>query len=835
MTGAREWLDEYRAALRERTRYLPFGRFGGDKSPHLDDELAEVYIAVPAEVDETGVERSFDPAERTPHRYTLHDLLAKHRHLFIEGAPGSGKTSFLHRVAYSVVAAQLGEGDMPAGLERKSFVVLVRLREFARQQGDEPATADALLEFAERDLATSPGQEKQGRDTFRDTLSGGHLILLLDGLDEVPGLARRAVVSDAIQRIVRENHDRARVLVTCRPAAARDGVEVRPPCRRAVLEPFTNEQRREFVTKWFVRKAPIGDPAHRAHRLLEGLRQHPNLDTESRNPLALTMVCLLALENEGQLPRDRVDLYERLITLFVAEKHRAEWDGPARDISAKDRRSALRLLAQRWVEARSKESEAASLSTERCQAALTELVDGKAEVARDLVTRLEHRTGLLALKEVRRSEDYYEFPHRTIPEFLVAESTVRLGPKGQPVLLDHAADGDWREIIRLYAGIASREKPTEELAWSLLRGLLTRTKPGFWKNILGKVDVNRTAVFGRLAAECLAECPDPPGKLVEAVDHLQETFLDPERSANFPARERVEFWTAMDTWHPAVDARARALGWVQIPAGRFWLGAEPGDEDASQNEYASGLTHGDWLDLNEVYWIRRWPTTVAEFSEFVDARGYEDNAYWPGEARAFRDALETMEPELWTQQREGAPSCPVTGISWWEAVAFCRWWNQQRDRAPAPGLQIRLPTEIEWEKAARGSQDRRRYPWGSRDAPDRRNGHDTKGLFGVSPVGAFPPGHSPFGLWDASGNVWEWTSSTYKGNAWRAQPHTVDISDSDSPRVCRGGSWDSVPRWLRVSDRSFVGWRPSDRGVVLGFRVAASPRHLALDSPPNDG
>jgi formylglycine-generating enzyme required for sulfatase activity len=199
----------------------------------------------------------------------------------------------------------------------------------------------------------------------------------------------------------------------------------------------------------------------------------------------------------------------------------------------------------------------------------------------------------------------------------------------------------------------------------------------------------------------------------------------------------------------------------------------------------------------EAFEIGRYPVTVAEFKAFKDAGGYLDPAYW--RAGGFR---KTSEPTQWQRQLESR-NRPVVGVSWFEAMAYAAW------------AEWRLPTEAEWEYAARGREGRR-YPWGGA-APDESRANHRELLQSPSPVGLFPAGATPEGICDLAGNVWEWVATPY-------ERYGPDKSPQDSrKRVLRGGSWQSEAKFLRGSERitaepvaRFSAWGP------IGFRCARS-------------
>ena len=242
--------------------------------------------------------------------------------------------------------------------------------------------------------------------------------------------------------------------------------------------------------------------------------------------------------------------------------------------------------------------------------------------------------------------------------------------------------------------------------------------------------------------------------------------------------------------------------WCHIPAGTFLMGAQSGkrtnpnhDKDAQEDE---SPVHE--VELGS-YRIAQNPVTVGDYRRFVEDRGYEKEDCWT--AGGFQHH---QRPKNWKEQLK-YPNRPVTGVSWYEAAAFAAWAD------------VRLPTEAEWEHAARGPEGRR-YPWGN-ETPDASRANYVGQIGNATQVGVYPRGATPEGVLDMAGNVWEWCADVghddYEGapsdgSAWTS-------GGDEDPRVLRGGSYDNIGRHFRSSSRYRDG--PVSRHNSVGFRISA--------------
>jgi formylglycine-generating enzyme required for sulfatase activity len=244
---------------------------------------------------------------------------------------------------------------------------------------------------------------------------------------------------------------------------------------------------------------------------------------------------------------------------------------------------------------------------------------------------------------------------------------------------------------------------------------------------------------------------------------------------------------------------------VTIPEGPFLIGDDE-DENAKPR-------HEVFL---AAYQIGKYPVTNAEFKDFVDAGGYREKRWWTDAGWRRKKAEKWSEPWYWDDTRFNKPNQPVVGVRWYEALAYCRWRGAQEKK------NYRLPTEAEWEKAARGTYGWK-YPWGNKFDPSRLNSSEgDQTVLTTTPVGAFPAGISPFGCLDMAGNVWEWASAQFKNYRYSPKDGREDLGANDDVLwVLRGGSWYGDRDYARCSYRN--GLDPDLSEEFSGFRLVVSP------------
>ena len=246
---------------------------------------------------------------------------------------------------------------------------------------------------------------------------------------------------------------------------------------------------------------------------------------------------------------------------------------------------------------------------------------------------------------------------------------------------------------------------------------------------------------------------------------------------------------------------ADGLAYVWVPAGTFMMGCAPSDKECEERELPRHP-----VTISRGFWMGRTEVTVESYGRFIHA---SDNI---------------MPPAPESNPEWNSKDHPIVNVTWDEAAAYCAW---------AAG---RLPTEAEWEYAARGGEEGLKYPWGNRLVDEYANFQDGKWIYNREPgrlirrtrksesgteqsqtlrAASFPP--NPFKLYDMVGNAWEWTADLYGEDYYQHSPRLNPRGPSDGPdRVGRGGSWFYSPRFLRLSSRGRFG--PTHWDDDLGFR-----------------
>lgn len=704
--------------------------------------------------------------------------------LYVPAPAGAGKSTFCRwAVLQSLdglatkhrVRAPKGFAESVPKRLRGRLPVLVRLRDFAARMPCSRglgAWRRADLERALSDWIDAARPDGLSGALLIAHLRAGSAFLLLDGLDEVPvsrpggeAYPRELLVSglaDALPAWLKAGN---RIILTSRPYGLEEAGLHRLGLPEAPLEPLPEELQDLFVRRWF---HTLGKPG-KAQDLIPILRDREMLAPLVENPLLLTALCVL-YDSGGRLPEDRRELYDRIVSNVLF--HRFPGDTRQREtIRARLEVIALGMHAGEADAPRS--SPAAEISLLEVDRILREFSaeDSCGEDARvEPAARREEliaRSGLL----LPQPNAHASFYHLSFQEFLAAECILRTDDDLFPVFRERARVAEWRPaLLFLFAGQVAHKR------WSWGSALLQRLIE----------DQDREAVKANPApAVFLAEAIEWFLAKQYPVDALAERFrqlaLDAiEDEVELKARQAIGLCLGR-LGDPRILSLRDAAAYVEVPVGSYRF-----SKDGSQQ-----------VEITQPFRIGRYPVTNSQYADFITDGGYRERGrqWWSEDGWAWLQDETVTEPLYWHDRRWNAPNQPVVGVSFWEAQACAAW---------AGGG---LPTEEEWEAAARGPTGLK-YPWGKDWADGICNTREA-GLGMTSPVGLFPRARqAELGIEDLAGNVWEWCNSLYGP----AEKEKLNAS-----RVLRGGSWYYAQDFARSAFR--FGDLPDVRDDLIGFRV----------------
>ncbi len=734
-----------------------------------------------------------DDVETSAKPQLLLKLLGE-RSLYVAGDPGTGKSTFCRWVAWLAATGEVPAFEVTAGDEyqerlpdtlRGRLPVLVRLREFREflptQPGRRLLTADQLQAALQRWL----DQARPGGLCWSDVaphLTSGSLLLILDGVDELPltegegttaWSPRESLLTGVIAAATAWLKHNNRVLITSRPyGLTPDQVRQleRVGLAEARLDPLSDSLQDLLAARWFVAlpKSSVDGREVAAGMLDQVRRLAGDVKLLVSNPLLLTAVCIIYGEGK-QLPQDKHNLYDRIVNTAL---HSRYLRGPNVIAPVRARLAAVALGMHTGEPHKpARQSPVAEVSYEELNQILGAYIGATPETESGFRRPVDAREDLLSHSGLlsQREADRASFYHLSFQEFLAAERLVLLNPnedKLREVFRQRAALSGWRPTLSFLFG-SRVAQPGWRAGVDLLEKLLEVIDT---QNVAGSLGLALSAV-------------DAFDILLSRDLKLQEPLLARFREVCLAAiaqsvelKSRVELARMLGRIGDprVVDDLSNPAAWVTVNAGPYFYG------DDKQP-----------FDIDQSFALSKYPVTNGQFQRFVDAGGYDDPSQWNADGWKWRVENNIVEPGYWRDPKWNGLTQPVIGVSWWEADAFCRW------------AKCRLPTEREWEAAARGPQGWD-YPWGDEWREGLCNSSEA-GLEVTTPVGIFPRSSAVCGAEEMAGNVWEWCDDWYD-----RQKH--------SGRVWRGGSWNFNPRRCRSAFRN--GIQPDFRYRVCGFRAA---------------
>jgi formylglycine-generating enzyme required for sulfatase activity/predicted MPP superfamily phosphohydrolase len=801
-TGQSQFPEYMKYALRE-NRYIP--SCGFETTFRHPIELEKVYINLRAHIGalEYTAKRKHD-MERFWEREGLSSMDIKAafsalkqydiKDMVLLGDPGSGKTTLLKYILIMIARAKVEE---TVGLSSTLVPFFIPLRMWNPDIKDFYKLADKAC------LAGRFGITKQ---TFESLLKKGNALILFDGLDEAGDKSRRKKLIAWLE-VLRKSYQETHFIFTSRFAGYTGTERLNSNILELSILDFTKDEIAAFLKGWF---SAVKDALHpgdeqkqekakkEAENLIKRILASEQLTRFVKNPLILQITALVH-RDRGTLPERRVELYDECTNVLLEK-----WDmakGLEVTLTARQARQILQPLAL-WLHSQeNRRSAPIDEIIEVMKEPLEEIGRQDAD-PKALLLNIRDRSGIF----VGYSGDEYGFTHLSFQEYLAAE---QIRNKSLISLLVKQYDNRWwREVILLCCGLTNPsiiDEFLEKLVCTRsFEDEVALACDAIHDSIIKPVAILEKALEDKeltVKTKCNILIMLKETGTKHAIKVIEDTVNGIEKElADFAARLIVECIDSTlfiigkgiiniikeKTGVPrTITNKKDNTEMVLVPAGPFLYGSKEDDKIASQDEKPQRV-----IELGAFY-MDVFPVTNEKYCLFLnDVKPGEDTLEKWIELQVKWVSVKCM---IIKKNKEysvepGYEMHPVINVSWFGSHAYARWAGK------------RLPTEQEWEKAARGT-DGRIYPWGNKFRPDFCNVNYNIGS--TTNVDCFPQGKSPYGFYDMAGNVWEWTSSFY--------------SKDKNNYVLRGGAWNRPWDTCRCAARVYV---QAVSSYHIGFRCA---------------
>jgi formylglycine-generating enzyme required for sulfatase activity len=757
----------------------------------------------------------------------FHDRRGR-RMLLVIGDPGAGKTTLLKYYALCTLedSARLGFSDSVK-------VFYLPLRELSSHEGHYETLPAHLAGWSVMQ------HHAIKKECFDDWLHSGSSLVLLDGLDEISNTQERIEVCRWIDAAL-NTFPAARFVVTSRATGYRkeEGIELEADYERADVQDFTTDQQERFLRNWF-RAAFLKEPCEQgfeeaewqekqqkeAEKRTVTLVEHLNAEKNKgvRQLAAIPMILqIMAIlwKDRDYLPESRVKLYEASLDYLLEFRDKRRGIVPL--LSAQRARQVLAPVAL-WMQEKLKKDEARRVEMHKKMKERLDKQDKPPSVD-DFCDYLVKRAGLL----VETGAHDYLFRHKSFREYLAGvqlvtkvRSTRYLGNLiagfgndwwDEPIRF-FIAQGD-EEIFNLFMKKLFDSPLSEELSDKQQRLLQTLIEEAPLK----KVDAlctkllapTNTANRQRVILDCLKAIGKPAA--LNALEEFKTKALAINKDVADRADEVIYALQELKDKAEPITITLPVINLEHRPA-------------SFRNQYEHNAEYilikkGSYLDpetkkkkdAEKDLYFAKYPVTNKLYRSFIAALGESlklqeeldkiaNNNTWDSNfanhLKEGKNDLVALFRSTYDEDRKfGGDDQPVVGITWYAAQAYSLWLSQRAGKLDS----YRLPSELEWQWAAGGKrgkddvevvQEVREYPWPKEKGEPNSKLLNYDGNVGATtPVGSYPEGATPEGLYDMAGNVWEWTEEWHQ--------------DYRSSRVIRGGGWDFSAEYCRSAFRALL-------------------------------
>ncbi len=772
-------------------------------------------------------------------KQAFHDRRGR-RMLLVIGDPGAGKTTLLKY--YSLCAL---EDYKRLGFTEPVNVFYIPLRELVRdKEGDYISLPANLANWAKKHHQTI------ATDVFTDWLNSGTPLVLLDGLDEISNTADRIEVCKWIDNAW-AGFTKAFFVVTSRSTGynKEEGIELECDYERADVQDFTPDQQERFLKNWFT-AAFLKEPCEegfdetgwqekqtkeadqRTQSIVAHLKAEKNkgLRQLAAIPMILQIMAILWKDRE-YMPESRVELYDAALNYLLEFRDKRKNIKPL--LSAIDARQVLAPVSL-WMQGTLKKDEAprADMHSTMKRQLDTLNTPEPAPIPEAFCNYLVKRAGLLVDSAGRE----YLFRHKSFREYLAGIQLKEDRPYDQlNNLVIHFGEDWWEEPLRFFISsvdanifdcfIEKLFNSTHSEAWTIKQQLLLQTiieeARGIKVDSLCKklLDPTTSAGCQRVILDCLKAIKKPLAlealldfrikKLAKNKDVAGRTD-ELIRALGGQIEELGYEKPVLGTTKSIFNKNEQNAEYILIPGGSY-IYSETGKEEPVADLYVAKYPVTNKLYRLFIAAIGKSPELKEKLNEIAKKEkwiaGFEK--YHEGTV----DLATLFRSEYDEERKFDGEDQPVVGVTWYAARAYCLWLSLLENKGEKINS-YRLPTEIEWEWAAGGRQGTigkkvRQYPWADeKGEPTSKLLNYDNNVGATTPVGSYPEGATPEGLYDMAGNVWEWSDSWYD-------------EKTRSHRVLRGGSWNDGAGGCRSAYRS--GGSPGYRTYLIGFRLVFVP------------
>ena len=729
--------------LREKNGTIDIRGFGLGSGKVHNFPINELYITLTtAKTSVPGEGRN--PEDLTNRTMDLREAM-EHPRLVVVGDPGSGKSTFLRRVTWQFATEAVG-----GATKFPIFIRVAELTDFIERCPKQAAPESAQwLECFLKEKSEEFGWSLT-RDFFSRKLKGNHCVVLLDGLDEAPDRLHRSRVARIMENAA-DAWKNCQFVVTSRGQSF-EGLK---NFHVSVIQPLEDGAIETFLEYWCRKLYPDSSQLAKDHQkeLTDALRERPEIALMAKTPVMLTALAVVHY-NERRMPEQRAELYAAILKWLAEAREKR----PGR-LSVERCVELLRKLAlcMQNHDGRQVKVEL-GWAAHKLQAEFAEHPEASRYLA--AMQFLEEESADSGI--IRLQGSSLDFAHLTFQEYLAALEIAGRGEENQKQLLFQNGKifrPEWHEVARLLAGVLGARQGKEKVE-IVVAEMLRKTGEDL------KAQVRTAGLIGAMVRDLRPLGYKPRDTAYSVLHKHVQAIFGKGNATGLDLRDRVAAAEALDQADPSrLLLPSHDAYWISIPKGTLTTG-----DPTAYGALPKGA------HKIPAFRIGKFPVTVHEYASYLADTGVKLPRDWE---------LQTLHPGR-----------PVVWVNWDQAGAYCAWVSQKW------GISCKLPDDLQWEFAARGTASRI-YPWGSESQqPDEFRANFNSMVGQPTPVGMFPDGDTPEGVSDMAGNVWEWTSG---------------IGQKGKTESCvRGAAFYDATVGLRAAVR--VRYLPGGCDDNLGFR-----------------